>query len=85
MLSATSLTSIIFFQMGQQAWSDVDIIMTPVSSFDTLVNLNENQYNINPFAVEKAEPFGLPSDTAKEHHLVTNLAGFPVMNTDRIR
>ena len=71
--------------MGQQAWSDVDIIMTPVSSFDTLVNLNENQYNINHFAVDEPKQFGPPSNTTEEHHLVTNLAGFPVMNTDRIR
>lgn len=54
LLSATSLSSIIFFQMGQSSSSDIDIILLSQSSPDTLINLNTNPYAVNPFKAAQA-------------------------------
>ena len=52
MLSVTSLTNIIFFQMGQQVGSDVDIILMAKNSFEPMLNLNKNPYAQNPFKID---------------------------------
>lgn len=52
LLSVTALTSNIFVTTGQKYSSDVDIIMTTLTSFDTLVDLNRNPYALDPFAEE---------------------------------
>ena len=49
LLSATSLTSIIFVQMGQSVGSDVDIIMTGGPAFEHSVSMNYNPYAVDRF------------------------------------
>ena len=52
LFSTVTLTSVMFFQMSQSMFSDVDMIMTTASSFEDSTNLNRNQYGLNPFEEE---------------------------------
>ena len=84
LLSVSSLTNIIFFQMGQQTGSDIDIIVTAKASFDTMVNLNQNPYAQNPFAADH-ELVIVAATVNPESDLTQAFAGLEIMNTSNIR
>lgn len=76
--------------MSQASFSDIDIIMTTLTDFDQVVNLNKNQYALDPFAEmssigsSSSSKDTIESDTS-ESDLTSNLFGFDIMSTKNIR
>ena len=85
LFSTVTLTSVMFFQMSQSMFSDVDMIMTTANSFEGSTNLNRNQYGLNPFEEEGYQAAKAPKPTNATTDLTQSMSGIEIMSTSNIR